>query len=299
MVYTEVRKVGAKKKFYRVYTYRKNGKVVHIRKYLGSELSPDALKKKELRADRQLTSPLNTILSRQELDILEQIKQHHQAKHSATFENRYEAFTAEFTYDSTGIEGNTLTLRETAAVLFEGATPAKSLREVYEVLNHKKAFDYILEYKGDITKDFLCSLQKIVTENTLKQEVADQAGKYRTVPVFIRGAKITPPPAEQVPKEMRSLIMWHGKNKKKLHPVILTAYFHAAFEAIHPFVDGNGRAGRLVLNFMLHRNGYPMLSIPREQRLHYFETLAKAQKNNLKPFVKLLIRLLKNTEKSI
>ena len=125
MVYTEVRKQGEKRKYYRVYTYRKNGKVIHIRKYLGSDLSQNELKTKEHKADIQLTSPLNALLSKQERTALEQIRQQHKAKHLATFENRYDAFVAEFTYDSTGIEGNTLTLRETAAVLFEGATPAK------------------------------------------------------------------------------------------------------------------------------------------------------------------------------
>jgi len=299
VVYTEVRSQGKKKKFYRVYTYRKQGKVVHIRKYLGSDISQDALKTKEREADRQLTSPLNALLGRKEITLLEQIKHLHQAKHPTTFENRYDAFIAEFTYDSTGIEGNTLTLRETAAVLFEGATPAKSLREVYEVLNHKKAFDYMLRHKGDVTTEFLCALQVIVTENTLRPEVADQAGRYRTVPVFIRGTKIIPPPAAQVPQEVRRLLTWYSKNKGKLHPLVLATYFHAAFEAIHPFVDGNGRTGRLVLNFMLHKNNYPMLSIPRAQRLRYFTTLAQAQEGNLKPFVKFLIRLLKHTEKSI
>jgi len=299
VVYTEVRKQGKKKKFYRVYNYRKQGKVTHIRKYLGSDLTPHILKIKERKADVKLINPLNAILSGQEYALLEQIRQLHQKKHPATFENRYDAFIAEFTYDSTGIEGNTLTLRETAAVLFEGATPAKSLREVYEVINHKKAFDYMLNYKGDVTKEFLCALQAIVTENTLSPHVADQSGRYRTVPVFIRGAKIIPPPPAQVPNEARRLLAWHGKNKNKLHPLLLAAYFHAAFEAIHPFIDGNGRTGRLALNFTLHKNNYPMLSIPRSQRLRYFKTLAQAQEGNLKPFVKFLITVLKHTEKSI
>ncbi len=299
MVYTEVREVGRKKKYYRVFVYRKKGKVAHIRKYLGSDLDIKTLNKKEKKADMGLGSPLNMLLSKKDKAALEEIKRKHQAKHPLMFENRYEAFVSEFTYDSTGIEGNTLTLRETAAVLFEGATPAKSLREVYEVLNHKKAFDYIVQYEGDVTKQLLCKLQKMVTENTLRPEIAEQAGKYRTVPVFIRGATITPPPPEQVPKEMRSLIAGYGKNKKVLHPAVLAAYMHAAFEAIHPFIDGNGRTGRLLLNFILHKNSYPMISIPRAERMRYFEALAKAQKGNLKHFLNFIIKLLKNTEKSI
>jgi len=299
VVYTEVRKTGKNRKFYRVYTYRKDGKVVHLRKYLGSDLPSAVLRKKEQAADLHLTSPLNALLTPHDRDVLEHVLRRHNEKHPSMFENRYEAFISEFTYDSTGIEGNTLTLRETAAVLFEGATPAKSLREVYEVLNHKKAFDYVLAHKGDITTEFLGAVQAIVTANTLKPEVADQLGRYRTVPVFIRGAKIVPPPAARVPKEMRRLLSWYSKNRNKTHPVVLAAYFHSAFEAIHPFVDGNGRVGRIALNFILHKSGYPMISIPRTQRVRYFEALAKAQAGNLRPFVQFLIRLLKNTDKSI
>ncbi len=299
MTYTETRKIGGKKKQYRVYTYRKDGKVAHKRKYLGTDLKQNILRKKEKEADLQLTNPLNKLLNTQERFILEEIKKKHNLKHANTFDNRYEAFVSEFTYDSTGIEGNTLTLHETAAVLFEGAAPAKSLREVYEVLNHKKAFDYILKYKGNITSKFLCALQRIVTENTLKPEVANQIGKYRTVQVFIRGANIIPPYPKLVPKEMRSLILWYSKNKQSIHPLILAAYVHTAFESIHPFVDGNGRVGRLLLNFILHKNKYPMISVPRSRRLKYFKTLEKAQKGDIKPFVSLLIQLLKQTEKSI
>ena len=299
MVYTETRGAGRIRKHYRVYTYRKDGKVVHRRVYLGAGISGKELRRREKLADARLIHPLNALLTGNERALLSEIRGKHLAKHPATFENRYEVFASEFTHDSTGIEGNTLTLRETAAVLFEGASPSKSLREVYEVLNHKKAFDYILNYKGGVTKGFLCELQRIVTENTLKHAIAGQAGRYRDVPVFIRGADITPPPAEIVPHEMKSLLSWYGKNRKKLHPVVLAAYLHSAFEAIHPFADGNGRTGRLLLNFVLHRNGYPMVSIPRSQRIMYFGVLAAAQKGNLKPFIGFLIRLLKRTEKSI
>ncbi|MBI4449093.1 Fic family protein [Candidatus Woesearchaeota archaeon] len=299
MAYTEIRKEKDRIKYYRVHTFRSKDKVSHLRKFLGSNLKRKELEMKEHEADAVLIDPLNNLLNKQERDSLDEIKQEHQSKHISTFENRYEAFISEFTYDSTGIEGNTLTLRETAGVLFEGATPAKSLREIYEVLNHKRAFDYILGYKGKINKKFICEIQKIVTENTLKPELLEQAGTFRIVPVFIRGADVTPPPPEIIGYEMKRLIIWYSKNKKTIHPLILATYFHSALEAIHPFVDGNGRTGRLLLNFILHNHGYPMVSVPRSQRLKYFDTLAKAQKGNLRPFVVFLLGLLKKAEKSI
>lgn len=300
MVYTEVRNTDGKKRFYRVYTYRKKGNVVHRTIYLGTDLSQKQREQREREADVHLIHPLQALLSTRELRMLSAIRKKHLGKSPATLDNRYEAFASEFTYDSTGIEGNTLTLPETAAVLFEGATPAKSLREVYEVINHKRALDYLLAHHGDVTKALLCRLQRLVTENTLRQELRAQAGRYRTVPVFIRGASVTPPPARLVAKEMRSLLAWYGKNKSKLHPVVVAAYFHAAFEAIHPFVDGNGRAGRLALNLMLHRKGYPMVSIPRTQKVRYFNALAHAQiDGDFRPLITLLIERLKNSDKSV
>lgn len=299
MVYTESREENGRVKYYRVHTFRSEGRVAHKRKFLGTDLDRERLKMEEQEADAALTDPLDRLLSEEERGFLDEAKRQHLSKHVGTFENRYEAFISEFTYDSTGIEGNTLTLRETAGVLFEGATPAKSLREVYEVLNHKKAFDYILGYKGSVSKKFVCEIQRIVTENTLKPELLDQAGVFRTVPVFIRGADITPPPPSRVAKEMKRLVIWHAKNRKRIHPWVLAAAFHSAFEAIHPFVDGNGRTGRLVLNFILHDHGYPMISIPRSRRQKYFDALEKAQKGDLRPFVVFLIGLLRKTEKSI
>src|SRR3989344_2693325 len=138
MPYTEVRKAGGRTKYYRVVSYRKDGKISHQRQYLGTDLSTTDLKTREKRADTNLGHPLDALLDKKQRPLLEQIRTEHLSKHPNTFENRYESFCSEFAFDSTGIEGNTLTLQETAAVLFEGATPARSLREVYEVLNHKK-----------------------------------------------------------------------------------------------------------------------------------------------------------------
>lgn len=299
MTYTEVRTVGKARKYYRVYTYRHGGRILHRRKYLGADVDQQTLHRRERVADVLLSGTLEKLLTTADHELLERIRKRHQAKPRSTRENRYESFIAEFTYDSTGIEGNTLTLRETAAVLFEGTTPyGKSLRELHEVLNHKRAFDYLLQYKGDVNKKFLCELQRLVTENTLRPEVAYLAGKYRDVQVFIRGAKVVPPPPVQVSREMRSLIAQYHK-RGRTHPVVLAAYLHTAFEAIHPFVDGNGRAGRLLLNFILHKHGYPMVSIPRKMRLRYFTLLAKAQQGNLQPFLRFIITLLQNSEKSI
>jgi Fic family protein len=159
-------------------------------------------------------------------------------------------------------------------------------------LNHKKAFDYVLSYNGDLNKEFILEIYRLVVENTLRQDLISQIGKYRTVQVFV-GVSLPPKPFE-VPVKMASLLRWYSNNKNKIHPLVLASYFHAEFEKIHPFVDGNGRVGRLLMNFILFKNKYPMINIPKKKRFRYYEVLREAQyKQNLKPFIQFLISILK------
>jgi Fic family protein len=117
-------------------------------------------------------------------------------------------------------------------------------------------------------------------------------GVYRSVQVFIRGVEWVPAAPEDVPRDMATLLSWYAKNRKKVHPLVLAIYFHVGFETVHPFVDGNGRVGRLLMNFILHRNGLPMLNIPNERRLGYYDVLEEAQVNgNLRPFIEFVIEL--------
>jgi Fic family protein len=301
VTYTEVQKKNDKNYYYRVKSIKKKGKVTKKRIYLGTDISKDKLKQLGKEADKILNESLNKLLSKQETEKIEKIRNVFKKLPKSTFENRYEAFVAKFTYDSNAIEGNTINLKETSFILFENKTPAgKSLREINEVLNHKEAFDYILNYKKDITKEFICEIQKLIIQKTLKKHLEDQIGKYRKVQVYIRGAKFIPSKSEEVGMEMRSLLRWYNSNKKKLHPLILASYFHAAFEAIHPFVDGNGRTGRLLLNFILHKYSYPMIDIPNDQKLIYYDCLEEAQqKHMLKKFVLFLYNLMISNEKYI
>ncbi|MDO8556685.1 MAG: Fic family protein [Nanoarchaeota archaeon] len=293
MVYTEVQQRNGKKYYYRVRSIRKGDKVEKIREYLGVNLSPADKRKKEDEADKLLGLLLSSLLSDKETRTLKDLKHNFKKLGKTNFVNRYESFLARFTYDSNAIEGNTLTLQETSFILFEHRTPSgKSLREINEVLNHHKAFDYMLTYAGDITKIFMCELQRLIVANTLKSDLEKEMGKYRSLQVFIRGANFVPPPPSLVGSEMRKLLLWYGKHKDKLHPLIVAAYVHAAFESIHPFVDGNGRTGRLLINFILHKHGFPMVNIPKIKRLAYYECIEKARLGDLRLFVKFLLDLL-------
>lgn len=291
VVYNEIKEVRGRKYYYRVKSVKKDKKTVKERVYLGVNLTNEELTKKTKEADKQLNL-FETFLTADEIKFLETIKKEFSKEPKENYENRYESFCSLFTYDSTGIEGNTLTLSETSRLLFEGIVPStKFLREINEVLNHKMAFDYLLTYNKELTKEFILDLHHLVVMNTLREDLIKYTGRYRKSQVFIGG--VIPPNASEVPNRVASLLRWHSKNKNKLNPLVLATYFHTEFERIHPFVDGNGRVGRLLINFILHRNNLPMINIPKKRRFVYYEALRKAHQGNYRPFIDLLIGLLK------
>jgi len=294
MAYTEIKEVNGKKYYYRAKSVREGSMVKKERIYLGADLTKDAVSKKEKEADKELMV-LSSLLSEKELKTLAKIKEEYAKQPKGNLESKYEAFCSLFTYNSTAIEGNTLTLQETAQLLFERTVPAsKSLREINEAINHKEAFDIIINAQENISKKFVLKLHKIVIKNAISQELEGQIGRYRTIQVYIRGVEWLPTKPKDVPKEMKALLSWYSKKKDELHPLITAAYFHSAFEMIHPFVDGNGRVGRLLMNFILRRNGYPMINILNSKKSEYYKALQAAQEQGrLRPFIEFLLSLLK------
>ena len=293
MAYTEVQKKGNKKQYYRTVSVREGKKVSKKRKYMGSDLTGEELAGAEREADIEL-GVLASLLNDDEVERLERVKQRFEEVPKASFENRYETFVSQFTHDSTAIEGNTLTLRETAIVLFDGIVPkGKSIAEINEVIGHRKAFDLMLEHTGDITREYICEIHSLVMKDTISPKFDQQIGQYRTVQVYIRGLDWRPPAPKDVPGDMKALLVWYSKNKNRLHPLVVAIYFHVGFEVVHPFIDGNGRVGRLLMNFILHKNGYPMVNIPNLRKHEYYEALDKAQnEGDLRHFINLMLELL-------
>ena len=117
--------------------------------------------------------------------------------------------------------------------------------------------------------------------------------KLRDVQVFVRGSEINPPPPEVVEMELKELLKWYHRNKQRYHPIVVAGYFHIAFEGIHPFIDFNGRVGRLILNFILKKNFYPFADIKVEDRIEYLKAINDGLKGDLRPFIKLLIKCLR------
>lgn len=193
----------------------------------------------------------------------------------------------EWTYNSTGIEGNTLTLKETKIVL-EGITiGGKTIKEHLEVINHESAIEYLeelLKYKKNICEWDIKELHELV----LKGIDNKNAGKYRSENVYIKGAKHIPPNFITVPELMEKLIINYS-NWEGFHPIIRSALLHGEFVKIHPFSDGNGRTARLIMNMVLIQNGYVPIIIKKEDRLKYYDALDKAHiTGNYTSFIKLI-----------
>ena len=125
-------------------------------------------------------------------------------------------------------------------------------------------------------------------------EIISDAGKPRNVRVFVRGSDLKPPKPEEVPKNLEKLVKWY-KSNKSLHPVLLAAHVHSEFERIHPFRDGNGRTGRLLLNFILIKNGYPPINILNEKKGAYYSALRAWDNEKKRPFVELVISYIRDS----
>ena len=193
----------------------------------------------------------------------------------------------EWIFNSNAIEGNTLTLKETRVVL-EGITVGgKTIKDHLEAINHEYAINYLEELvkdNSDITEWTVKELHQLI----LKGISDNYAGKYRDYNVIIKGAKHTPPDYLKVPELMGKLIInYHKWNN--YHPIIKSVLLHGELVKIHPFVDGNGRVSRLLMNMELMKNGYVPVIIEIDDRLKYYEVLDKAHvTGDYTEFVKLV-----------
>lgn len=200
------------------------------------------------------------------------------------------AFEIEYTHNSTAIEGNTLTLMETKLVLEDQiSVGGKDLREIYEQVNHQKAFRYV---KDCIAKKIPLDEKIIKDIHAMLMEHILVGGVYRNVDVYISGAQHTPPSPSEMYHQVKDFyadLTWKGG---QLNLIELAAWTHAEFVKIHPFPDGNGRTSRLIMNYQLMANGFAPVSIAKENRLDYFNTLEiYAIEGNITPFAEMIAEL--------
>lgn len=198
-------------------------------------------------------------------------------------------FLVRFTYNTNAIEGNRLSLRETSMILTEDMIPSGvSTRDLNETINGRECLEYIRGYKGNFGKKILLKVHGTLTKNT----GCRLFGVLRDSGVKISGSEWTPPGPDAVEKEIKETIAWWNNNQNTLHPVELAGVLHNQLVRTHPFTDGNGRTARVLMNWTLHKKGYPMFTVENKEKKRYYEAIEEGDKGDDAAFIKYLAETL-------
>lgn len=227
----------------------------------------DALRPSDGRNQRTATASHKSLLKR--IDQLKANLSQFRPLTPAEAEALRQEFIVEHTYNSNAIEGNTLTLQETQLVLQGITIDQKPLKDHLEAVGYKEAYEYMEQLareQHELTLYEICSIHSLVLAD--RQE---DRGRFRRVPVRIAGALTTPVQPYQIEPMMSALLADMDTLYRHMHVVEKAALFHLRFEAIHPFIDGNGRTGRLLMNLQLIKAGYPPINVKYSDRRRYYQ----------------------------
>ncbi len=268
MASVRARTLHGRRYYYLAETARIEGKVRYFERYLGRVLPPNLESiRRDLRAEVRAARWYPRLA-----DIREEYRRAMVRLPDTARNEQIERFGIEFTYHTNRIEGSSLTLRETAAIIARGVAPrAKPLADILEAKAHQEVYRSLLTDRRVPSIGLVLEWHAALFAGTK----ADIAGKLRTYPVGIGGSRFVPPPPEEVGPLLRRLFRWSGERRREIHPVELAGILHLRFETIHPFGDGNGRVGRLLMNYLLHRSGFPMWNIRYEEREAYYDALER------------------------
>ncbi len=301
MVYIHVKKVRGKRYYTLRMSVRKENEVITKDLCsLGDDLSKIDLDKLEKKYKGKIRKSYKTLknfldkniylekakkqkakrddyLSKEQLEEVNAILLHYKNKflklHKLTQEEVFENFILNFAVNSTSIEGNTINLKEASDLFLRDKIPKnKTLREVYDLKNTKKVVLFLKEKAPKINEALIIKIHDMLLENI------DKRKGFRTHEITIFGQPFKPSPARYVKADVKVLLDWYNKNKTKINPLILTTLFHHKFEKIHPFSDGNGRTGRVLMNLILDLAGYPPTIITKRFRDDYISAMNEADK---------------------
>jgi Fic family protein len=315
MAYTEIQKKSKKSYFYLAHSVRIGSGYKKLRVFLGVDLSKsqleDAIKKKEALLNDKISIVQKAekdefrlkidfskkFFKKDQIETIEKIKKKYKGKISLTDKDILrkirESFLIKYTFNTNAAEGNTITLKETELILTKGIIPkSHSLREVHEIENTVKAYEYIEKYDGKLDHKFILELHKLVTENTLGN--VKNEGKYRSrgQDVAMLGSKFYPPKGgRRIKKYVDELISkYNGCALSKVEAAVI---FHSAFIAIHPFIDGNGRVSRLLFNWMLMNDNLPAIDFPSENHIEYTDLMETSRQEDMIPLADYLLERIK------
>lgn len=201
------------------------------------------------------------------------------------------------TWSSNALEGNTLTESETKVLIEDGLTVGgKQLNEVFEAIGHAEAYEFMFSLcqNRKISEYDIKNMHKLFYKNI----DTENSGNYRKIPVVVTGSKFPVCDPLQIEHEMNNLYLWMEKSREKFHPIEFSAKLHKKFVFIHPFIDGNGRLARLLMNTALIQDGYMLAVIPPILRAEYVQLLEKAHSDD-KPFVSFIGDRVFESEKEI
>jgi Fic family protein len=259
--------------FYLQHSFRKNEKVVTRELYLGKKI-PDNIEEIKAKLMHEAHEALTEKLEKIKVNFQREWKRYPESAK----ENELREIAIAFTYNTNAIEGSTITLEEARLILEDKMAPNKPLRDVRETESHASVFMEMLKNKEKPSEELLLKWHKDIFRETKP----DIAGCFRDYAVRV-GPYIAPD-WPKVPKLMEQLIAF--VNESKLNTVEAAARAHYIFEKIHPFGDGNGRIGRLLMNYILWKNGYPMLIIEYQKRKSYYKALQKTEEGFVNYFIR-------------
>lgn len=275
-----------------IHSVRKGKRVIQKKKYIGKKVPPKArleyMKKEFL---MNLNKRKYKFLTGEDVEKVEGKKEHYKnelRKLSLTEKNnRLQEFIVRFTYDSSKLSGVDVTLRQTSLILREGVIPKgfKSLKTVRELENHEKGIIAITEYKGRLDIRFIKKLHSILLSG-VDDSIAGKLRSNLKRNIKIAGTSYVPPKWKDLPKELEQFFEWYKSENRKLHPLELASLIHLKTISLQPFVDGNSRLSRLLMNWILWKKGYPPVDIPIEDIEKYYDMLDKYQiEQKERPFI--------------
>ncbi|MFH1134226.1 MAG: Fic family protein [Nanoarchaeota archaeon] len=301
-MHIEKREVKGKIKYYLSHSYREGAKVHKFRKYLGLDLGADLLEERkrlaeklildEIKKYRIISDPLLKELSSQEIVWAKKIQSKIPIHISHLNDKQWEVFSKVFTFNTNAIEGSKLSSKEVKEILTEDKWPDKSKEDIAEAYGVNEAITLIRAAREHISVDLIKRIHKTVFKNS-----KPFAGKLRkageeVVVMDNRGNIVhAGAPQSRVTYLLNELVTWYNKHRKKYPAIILAAVIHNQFENIHPFSDGNGRVGRILLNNILIKHNLPPININFDNRLEYYESLqAYEKRHDLKPTIDLFMK---------
>ncbi len=305
----EVRTQGKKKKYYLAHSFREGKKIRKIRRYLGSNLSEKQLEILKNRAQeiilqqaeayKSISDPLKQVLTPREILLLKHLEVKGKIRVKHLSEQEWQKFTELFTYNTNAIEGSEVNQKEVKEILEEDKWPDKSKADIAETYGVNEAIAFIRETKEHISIDLINKIHQIVFKNSksfagqLRKKGEEVVVKDGYGTIVHMGA-----PQSRIVSLLEELIKWYNKYKDKYPALILAAVVHNQFENIHPFGDGNGRVGRILLNNILLKHNLPPMNIDLKNRREYYACLQVYEKrHDLKPTINLFIKEYKNLNK--